>query len=1097
MLYIHTSNRLEKLSEALATIVTVPLPNPLDKEFIVVQSKGMERWVCMQLAQQLGVWANGYFPFPEAMLRRLFNLKIQDQSRFEREVMTWSLMNWLPSFLEKQQVNELHSYLQDQSPMKLYQLAMRLAATFDQYLVYRPRWIKEWETGGQPTQLIDNSQAQWQAALWRELIQRHGQQHWVTLYADFLPKLGRSPSPLRLPKRLSIFGISALPPFYLDVLAKLGQHLDIHVFLLNPCQEYWGDIVSDTDIAHKVARFTDKMRTPEDEYLETGNTLLATLGKLGRDFIDMLNEPPHVNDDVFEDPGETSLLRCIQTDILHLQERGDAKQSQDIENSLSQRLPPKIIEANDKSIQIHVCHSTMREVEVLHDQLLALFEENPDLLPKDVIVMMPDIETYAPFIQAVFTTTPEEKRRIPVSLADRSLRSQSIVIEAFFDILELSKGRFTVSEVLAVLEVEAVQRRFGFVTQDLPLIRNWIEQTGIRWGMDGESRKNMALPAFEENTWRAGLKRLLLGYALPQRETETLFQNLLPFAHIEGHEALTIGKLVAFVENLFEYVNQFQQPRSLPAWAEFLTRLLDRFFQPTAEGETELQQVRNVLNELVENGHCANFQQTVSSEVILAYLRQHLESEPLTTHFLTGQVTFCTLLPMRSIPFKVVCLLGMNDQTYPRANQSLGFDLITQYPQRGDRSRRHNDRYLFLEALLSARETLYISYMGHSIHDNTDRPPSVLVSGLLDYIKGGFRHPDTSNLLDFIVTHHPLQPFSPRYFNTNETRLFSYSTEYCQVSTALMTKRQRDHWFLANNRLPEPPPDWKIVPLDRLTEFFTHPIRFFLTHRLGLELPASAERLEESEPFEVQGLERYKLDQTLVEKSLEGHDLQEYLRIAKATGQLPHGRVGEYVYSQLISHIQPFVQKVRQTLQQDKIVTSPFQLTIGEMCITGQLRRLWRSHLIHYRCAKLKAKDYIRLWIHHLILNHLLEEGWPRHSLLIGEEEEWEYQVVNDSYQRLEELLAWYWQGLQQPLRFFPETSFTYAQAWQKTPEKANDQARTKWRGNGNEFALGEGEDEYYHWCFGRSEETPLDEQFQKLAKQFFEPLLTARKERS
>jgi exodeoxyribonuclease V gamma subunit len=1045
----------------------------------------MERWLSMQLAEQLGVWANGEFPFPEKMLWRIFKDTLgylPEKSKFEREVMTWMLMDILPSFLTNHQFPELHSYLQDQEPMKHYQLAVRLAETFDQYIVYRPQWIGEWERGQQPLELADNPQARWQATLWQVLTQRYGTQHRAKLRADFFQKVRQlTTSNSRFPKRWSIFGIPALPPFYLEVLSEIGQLTEVHIFLFNPCQEFWGDIVSDTDIAHKIARIKGKLRTPEEQYLEKGNTLLAVLGKLGRDFMDMLNELPHSTHDYFEEIEETNLLTSIQADILHLQERGVGK-----------NLPKQLV-TTDKSIQIHACHSPMREVEVLHDQLLALFEENPELLPKDVLVMMPDIEKYASFIQAVFATTPDEAKQIPFSLADRSLRSNSTLIEAFFAILELNHSRFAASEVLAVLEVAAVQRRFHLVEPDLDLIRHWIEKTGIRWGMDGKSRERLALPAYEENTWRAGLKRLLLGYALPTNGADRLFQNIFPFDDIEGSDALILGKLVAFVEHLFEYVSALSKPRTLPEWATFLTNLLERFFSPDEENEGDAQQVRKVLTDLVTHSTPAGFQATVSSEVIIAHLRQHLESEPLPTNFMTGQVSFGTMLPMRSIPFKVVCLLGMDDQAYPRANKPLSFDLIAQYPQRGDRSRRQNDRYLFLEALLSAREYFYISYVGHSIRDNTEMPPSVLVSDLLDYIKTGFTHPAYPQVLDYVVTHHPLQAFSPRYFNNTEPRLFSYSAEYCAASTVLLTERKAN-FFLGKN-LPDPTAEWKTVSIDKLARFFAHPTQFLLKERLGIELRAGMNLLEETEPFEIQGLDRYTLNQTLVEKSLAGQNLQNYRAIAKASGQLPHGRIGEYVYSKLTGEIQPFVEKVRQATRQDQIVARPFTLTIEDMRITGQLSKLWRSHLIHYRCTKLKAKDHIKLWLHHLILNSLADDHLPRHSLLIGEDGVYEYQPVSNTEEILKELLTrYYWPGMVQPLHFFPESSFSYAHALNngKTVAEAIHQAQKKWRGEGNEFSRGEGEDDYYQLCFGRIEESsPLDQHFEELAMQFFKPLWT------
>jgi exodeoxyribonuclease V gamma subunit len=1103
MLHIYTSNRLERLIDAFAFVIkSNPLP-PLVQETIVVQSQGMERWLSMSLAQQLGVWANGDFPFPNKIVWQLFKdtfftSKLPDTSKFEPPVMVWTLMDILPMFLDHSDFSELSGYLQeDEHEIKRFQLAWRIANLFDQYVVYRPSWLADWEKGVQPSGLEKEPQASWQAILWRELVARYGTQHRANLRAKFLTQVQHLANNPRF-QRVSVFGISALPPFHLEVLAQLGQAVEVHIFLHNPCQQYWADIVSDTEIAHKMA-FREVPTAPEALYLEKGNSLLASLGKMGRDFMEMLNDYQHHAHELFETLEETTLLSCIQSDILHLRERGADK--------------PTPIEADDKSIQIHACHSHHREVEVLHDQLLALFEKHSELLPKDVLVMMPDIETYAPFIEAVFATTPDRAKQIPFTIADRNLRSESALIDSFFAILELTNSRFSVSQVLSILETEAVQRRFGLNSSDLDLIRHWIAKTGIRWGMDKADRERMNLPAYQENTWRAGLNRLLLGYALPNKEGQSsrspkrvatdkqppfnaqdfLFEDILPYDEIEGNETLALGRLVEFIEQLFECVQALSQPRTLPEWATFLVDVLERFLTPDEGSESEIQQVRQVLKTMVDNGDRAEFHTTVSCEVILAYLHHHLESEPLPMHFLTGKVSFCSMLPMRSIPFKVICLLGMNDIAYPRPSQSLGFDLITKKPRRGDRSRRQNDRYLFLESLLSARQYFYISYVGHSIHDNTMMPPSVVVSELLDYISKGFSYPLSENILDYLITHHPLQAFSPRYFNGREKQLFSYSGEYCTAGSALLNEYQEFKKFF-EQALPEPQPvaEWKTVEMNRLTRFFRNPTEFLLTERLGIELQTDSGLLDETEPFEVQGLERYQLTQTLVENGLADIDLQEYQIVAKASGLLPHGSIGDYVYSKLIAQVRPFIERLRPILRQPSIESATVNLTLGDMRLNGHLGHLWRDHLIHYRCAKLKAKDFVTLWIHHLILNSLSDKNLPRHSLLIGQNGSWEFEPVEKNLSMLQTLLTdYYWQGLVLPLSFFPESSLAFVENLRlgKSEEEALSRAQNTWQGS--DFWRGEIANEYYHLCFGSDSSRPLlNEAFKDLAKSFFEPLL-------
>ena len=1108
MLHLHTSNRLENLTDRLADLIKHPLASPFDKEIIIVQSKGMERWLSMQLANRLGVWANGHFPFPDAMLWRLFRSvlgNLSEVSQFEREVMTWSLMEILPNLLTQEKFAELRDYLQEgNQELKRFQLATTLAEVFDLYLVFRPQWIRSWERDLQPKELESNTQAHWQALLWNALIRKYNNQHEATVQQRFLDTFTQHVA--KLPKRLSLFAVSILPPFHLEVFAKLGNATDVHLFMLNPCQEYWAHILSKKDIAHRTHNTAQPLT---DQHLEEGNSLLASMGKVGQDFIDMLlkfqPEVPMMAEDFFESPSADTLLAHLQRDMLYLRQHGvmDA----------GEPLPKAQLAATDKSIQIHVCHSPMREVEVLHDQLLALFEQHPDLHPQNIVVMMPEVEKYAPYIQAVFATQADEKLRIPFSITDRSLRAESLLIDTFFVILELLRSRFTATDVLNILDNDSVQQRFQLTESEVESIRNWVEATHIRWGADAANRAALNLPSFSEYTWENGLQRMLLGYVLPAQQ-EKLFAGILPFDDIEGHDSLILGKLADFLEKLFHYAKILNQPHYLIEWQTILSNLFDTFLSTDESTESQAQIIRNLLNQLVEQAKLAQFTTAVSDEVILAYLRHYLEAEPTTAHFLTGKVTFCSLLPMRSIPFKVVCLLGMSDRNYPRSHHIISFDLISQVVAKpGDRSRRQNDRYSFLEALLAARDSFYLSYVGHSIHDNTVIPPSVLVSELLETIETGFFIDESAknqkkSVVEHLITHHPMQAFSHRYFDGKEAKLFSYSSEYCVASDALLQRNHQSQGYVRqffSRPLPEPQPleEWQQVTLDQLIQFFSHPIKYLLNHRLGIRFKTHDILLDNTEPFNLTTLEEYQLKQLLAEKGLQGINLAEYHAIMAKTGQLPHGKMGDYVYEQVLGKVLPFISQIQQHTSLNKLESYRFNLSFRHaISLSGQLSNLWQTHQLYYRCAKVKGKDYVKAWLQHLVLNTLQksDSSLPSQTILIAEDNYGKVKVevfspVADSERLLQNLLDDYWRGVRQPLLFFPESSLAFAEMFlkSKNDEDALDAALDKWR-NLSEFndIPKEGEDEYHLLCFGDGEEnTPLEQnEFKVIAKNFFIPML-------
>ena len=1077
-LRLYTSNRLEKLAEKLAENVAVPLASPLDKEVIVVQSKGMERWISMQLAQRQGICANIQFPYPNHFVQDIFRKILPDlpeRSPFEPATMTWKIMKLLPTCIERPAFRSLKDYLGDsEDDLKLFQVSERIADTLDQYLLFRPEMIFRWEKG---------QEEHWQAVLWRELVKETGKGHRAHVAKAFFEALEKVPleNKYSFPERISVFGISALPTFHIQVLAAISRLSQVNLFLMNPCKEYWGDILSGWEMKKTAAKQGTPELTPQELYMEKGNSLLASMGTLGKDFFSLINEFELEECASFEEPGQETLLSCIQSHILNLRERNPKTEGR------------KALHAWDTSIRIHSCHSPMREMEVLYDHLLNMFEKDAHLKPENILVMTPDIETYAPYIRAVFDMPVDESKAIPYSIADRSIRQENEIIDTFLDMLGLEGSRYGVSQVLSILESSPVRRRFGLSEVDLELVRKWIVDTGIRWGIDGKSRLEMGLPPFSENTWRAGLERLLLGYAMPGKN-ENIFMGILPYDLMEGKSTEVLGKFIDFTEKLFEQTASLARPRSLKEWSKTLTALLDRFFMTDEDSERAVQAIRHTLHRMEELQERSGFDEEINRKVLTWHLARSLEGEGFGFGFITRGVTFCAMLPMRSIPFKVICLMGMNGDAYPKESKPLGFDLMAKHPKPGDRSRREDDRYLFLEVLLSAREQLFISYVGQSIQDNTVIPPSVLVSELMDAIEQGFEIPG-ENVLDHMVTRHRLQAFSPEYFKENK-KLFSYSEENLRAARRMLETRGAEVPFIsAGLRVPEN--EWKTVDLGDLSRFFQNPARYLLQKRLGIHLDQKAWIPDEREPFDIKGLEKYLLENSMMEKGLAGQDVKELLPPTRARGLLPHGTAGECLFDSLRQGVERFVEKTGAFLDGKPLEPVEVDLCIGDFRLKGKIDGMYPERVMHYRYAKTRAKDHLKTWIHHLALNSILSKDRPRTSLVAGLAPQglkpawiaFEYMPVQDSENILGSLIEKYWEGLTKPLHFFSETSWHYAQALLlqgKTKEEALRRARNTW--TGNEYSRGENSDPYYDLFFRNRD--PLDLQFQDMAEEVFAPLI-------
>jgi len=630
----------------------------------------------------------------------------------------------------------------------------------------------------------------------------------------------------------------------------------------------------------------------------------------------------------------------------------------------------------------------MREIEVLHDNLLAMFEEDPQLLPKDIVVMAPDIEIYAPYIQAVFATQSNERLSIPFSIADQSARGEGRLIDGFFSLLDLNGSRFSAARVMRLLESPGVKEKFGLNQADIETIERWIRDTRIRWGIDGAHRKAMGLPAFSENTWSAGIRRLLLGYAMPGNNQQ-MFEGILPYDNVEGEEVHSFGKFLDFSHTVFRYAVEFNVPKQLQRWGAFFKRLLDDLFLAQEETEPEIQHLRNIFNDLGHRQAECAFNEKLDFESIQFYLRQRLNKLNFGSGFITGGVTFCAMLPMRSIPFKVICLLGLNSEGFPRETQPLTFDLIAKHPRPGDRSRRNDDKYLFLESIISARSKLYISYVGQSIQDNSRIPPSVLVSELLETIEKGFELPG-KNILEHVVSVHRLQAFSPQYFK-KDSRLFSYSAENHAAATFL--NKQEAAAPLITEAIPLTASEIEEIQsldIETLTRFFSNPIRFLLQNRLGIYLEETANLLDKRENFEFDFLDQYLVGQNLVEARLQGRDLNDYRDVQIAMGQLPHGKVGSFYYTELSHDVEQFVRQIESL--KDKKMSSPLevQIEIAECRLQVRLPEIYERGLVQIRYAKQRARDLLRSWIYHLAFCEVAPEDVLPVSILISKNAAWQ-----------------------------------------------------------------------------------------------------------
>lgn len=968
MLHIYHSNRLEALLALLCSLRQAqPLSDSITPETVLVANPGIGRWLNLNIAERESIAANIRYVLPATFLWQVYRDcldGVPEASVFEKGPLglrVHALLSdearlrdpvWQPvrRYCETQ-----HEALADS---KRTQLALRIADVFDQYLVYRPQMLLDWQAGANDlpgsseTARVDNL---WQPALWRALTDGVDQPHRASLWRRFCAAAERGDiDSNRLPERLHLFNVGLLPPSTLDVLVHIARMTSdvvperVSLYFMNPAVDYWADLVDMRRLARERLQLGRATVPLPDE--QNANPLLGSLGGTGRTLLRLLAERGDWVDDeaFFLPPPGQSLLAAVQCDVLYpFDSPGSASD----------------LHATDSepSIQFHMHYSPLREIQALHDQLLDRFNADATLQPSDVLVMVPDINAYAPVIEAVFGSVGsgdgERARHIPWSIADRSLGDSSAVVAVVERLFDLPNFGYEASGVLAIASTPAVARRFGFDDHALSTLQLWLRESGVRRTLAGSHTALFSARDADLHSWDFALRRLLLGRAMP--DDDTAVGECLPWPHVDGEQAELLGQLLDLVQALSEFQRELDSARSLAEWIDLINRLIDRFLQPDEDEADALVQLRELLGALERDGARAGFASELSHASVRDILHDRLIGAARKNHrYLTGRVTFSSMVPLRSVPFRMVCLLGMNDGAFPRQRAGLGFDLVAEYPRPGDRSTRDDDRYLFLEALLSARDELYLSWIYRSPQDNAPREPSVLVAELQDYLDERFSKVRPRRV------EHPLQPFSAHVFEAGQPHQ-SFASEWTRLPTSSIGEA-----VLRTSGLEaiEPPH----IDLDSLQRFWRNPSEWYCKHVLGLKMRNEDQPTADSEPFALDNLEQYTLRDWLIDAMLtdSAYSARKHHERFQRSGVLPQGVAGELVFETVEQTARALVDAI-QALDSAPLPARDFTLHCGQSKLTGQLDQLARwtdgsiGHL-SYRAGEAKGRDLVRLLITHL-----------------------------------------------------------------------------------------------------------------------------------
>ena len=1063
---LYHSNSLEVLAGVLADILRTPAPgaSPLAPDIVLIPQVAMRRWLQATLAARHGVAANIEFLTPGEFLGHALKANLgPSEDELDPETLHWPLYAALtdPALLAKPAMAAIATHVQGNDPLRAWSLAGELAQVFGKYQAWRRDWLLRWEGGADP----DDPQA----ILWRRIAR--GRAHRARRIQQYLDRFETAdrPLPAGLPSRLSAFATLNVSPDVLRVIATQARAGTLHCFVPTPVADYWGDLQRVR--ALPLEAWTDD---PAGPLAAEENPLLRAWGAAGVDFMRLVGnyEVVHASAEIHAhaDPGEGggalqgSLLRRLQSDLYH-------------RHGVPGWPLREAVDRTDPSLQLHACHTRLRELQVLRDQLRALFDDDrfdPPLQPREVAVLAPDIDPYLPYLEAVFGDRGREDagpgQAIPYALADASPLANEPLAEVFLRLLALPVSRFGLREILDLLASPALAEANGLDAPAIDRLLSWLESSGARWGVDAAHRARFDAPEDDAYTWAFALDRLLLGHATG---SDALIQAddgrvVAPLPDLEGGALEALDTLVRLLRVLARYAKVLDEAMTPAQWRERLLQLLEALLPkpPTsAASQRALDRLRTLVDDFARTAGRGGFEAPVPAEAVRAHFGAVLAEADVRAPLLTGGMSIARMVPMRLLPFRVICVLGMNDGEFPRRDPAPGLNRLTRElgtdkRRAGDRSTRDDDRFLFLQLFTAAQDVFYVSWQGADPRDGSRREPSVLVSELIDAAVGQHQ-PEAGDVADALVVQHPLQPFSPQAFGpAAEPRRFSYHGRWQQAAAGAADRRTPlPPWFVGE-ALPaaDGAPELSISVLRR---FLLQPAEALL-ERMGMRLVEIEAQGEDLEPLAAPGtpLERGGLQRALFHALLQGGDEATIHASLRARGLLPSGAPGRRVLADQRELLAPWLEAFAEWRGEAEPGSVLAEVEIDGVRVHGRIQQVYPQGIARLRFGKPNGPSVINSGLDWLLANaagiHLpVVEFFDGGRDGPGPFLRPELSVV-DARSALRELLALRAMGLREPLPYAPYSAWAYCNA--DNPDRGVREAIKQWHGSGGGFAEGQGD---------------------------------------
>ena len=939
---IYCSNNYDLLTDKLSKIYHNDQLSVFRTEYIFYQAKAVIDRLPIDLAQKNGFFGGAsfqpFFRIEEIILNQTGEKPFSIISEIE---LKWMFFLTLDLAEFKKKAPAIAAYYECDN-IKRMQFAVKMQQLFTDYLEFRPEMLKTWEEGIfiQPDENI-----QWQALLWRLTLNNYPDfASKVNDIYSFMPLLDNIESKQKLKKelpRIFFYGVSNLTERSIKIIHKLSEIIDVHLFLFTAINE---------------------------NNLE--NNLIRYLGNPAKETLELLQSRFDKNDFEFIFHSKDNLntnLSLIQKYIM---------------NELEDETPFKL--QNDSSLTVNSCYTPIRELEALYHKLLRLSTEDPGVLPKDILVLIPNLEDYSPFIASVFNAN-NELYNFPYSIEKQSYSSTDSPAAVLNILLNFNENQFTSEQLAQLLENPYLSKVFGI--DDQQKIRTFIKAANIRYGYKGSGNPDNETYMV---SFKYGLQRLIYGFALGEdidyRSDSISFEapdglSVFPVGDFEGSsDVLTLSKFTAFVEAINLMLEKRKGDRSISEWLRYsreyiLDNLIYREDKDSSnevnsnqtedsvdmESVSEIKFLEKMLLEF-EN-HVAPNEIKISFDIFRILFDGFISDKVKIRSGLKGGITFAQYQSVQGLRYKFVAILGMNYDALPRNEQPPSFYVMNER-EKGDLSLKDADKYTFLQSIFSADKYLYLSYLGRNPKDNSHRPPSILAELLLNLFDKKTDKPRPEN--SFWIQH-PLHSFSSKYNNPQFPSLKRFS----------MGTKKQENTFL-NQSIEEPSDSTRELSLEKLISFFKNPFKHYFNQVVNLYFDEGEIALPEYEPFELtDGLILHQVKNkliTLPEDETEAkQELGNYTREVKHFGLFPLVNTSEKKLITEEALIKNLREQYRNFTKDVTAVQKNYEIVLNNGILLRGNITTYNDYQLSYSVSKTASTVY----------KHILE-AWLRHLFCIA-----------------------------------------------------------------------------------------------------------------